>query len=291
MHTENYTASTFSKVIAGMIVVFVLLISLLLPASFPPSVHAQGSGVVGILSLMKPVFSSQAANGCSAILKDIGQGSNGVFYNTAGGFIGTIDAEWSPTGSAPFFPITQAVFLPNGDSYTGRQLSWGGYYPNVRICVSNYAGGSLSAWYTSISGPVFGAAPALSSMGNSSPVTCDLSASTNFVNGTRVAFVPAQPFTPTDVFYICGVDLSFQGATVAGNVTIGFASDGTCTIISTGENILTTANTPQYLSVTHPISSKGNVNGHLTVSNWPCIINNSGSNVQINMSYASVRNL
>lgn len=291
-HTESHTARVFVQTIAFAILMFILAMCFIVPASFPPAVHAQNAGVVGIQSQMSPVFSSLAAASCSAILKDIGQGENLLYYNTTA-FVGTIDIEWSPTGTAPFYPVVQTTYKSPGDTFTGRQLTFGGYFPNIRSCVSGYTSGSVSAWYTSISGPIFSTPPALSSLGQTSAIQCDLSTENNAIATGTTGFIgtfTAGPINPaTDVLYICGGTISFDGATVAGNVQIGFSNSSACAGPALIYYLYTTANTPQIVPF-GAISSKftGNYFGG---NNYPCLTNNSGATVSVNINYASIRGL
>ena len=93
------------------------------------SVSAQNAGVVGIATISQPAFTSQASSASSGIFKDIGQAANNLYFCTTG-FTGTINLEWSPTGSAgPFKPIVLGTYTTDTGCHS---LTAAGYYPNLR---------------------------------------------------------------------------------------------------------------------------------------------------------------
>lgn len=285
MNTQQ-TAHNFSRVVAVAVVLFLALclffsfaIFQLVPGN---RVLAQNAGNVGIQAQMIPVFNAQSSSASSKIFPDIGQGTNLLFYCTTN-FIGTIDLEWTPANSllGTFYTITQASYI-NGDTNC-HSLPFGSYFPNMRSTVT-MTNGSISAWYTAVSGPSAFAAPALGSTGPTSPVTCDQTATSLTVpNGTNAAIVAPQ--NTGDAVVICGMTLTFSAAPSAGQVTIKYAATGACSPLTQpipSWEILTSSTTPVFLSVPYAIRNYNSPN------QTPCLLNNSGVNVVASVAFASM---
>lgn len=288
----------FSKVMERVTLAFgLILLGLVVGDLFSPHtpVGAQNSGNVGIQAESITVFSSQTTSAASGgywncgitsgacpVLQDIGQGSNLLFYcNTS--FQGTIDLEWTPppiTPSSVYNVIAQATW--NGDSAC-HSLPFGSYFPNLRSRAT-ISSGSISAWYTAISGPVPFAAPAFGTAGPTAPINCDLNYSFAVPN-TNIVLV-ANPVATGDTVVICGMSVSFNGATSAGTIALewGNSSSSGCGSLSSPPSwdAFTTSSTPQYLNVNY--QQRSPTVGH----NFGCIVNNSGASAEVAISYASV---
>jgi hypothetical protein len=279
------TSESFAKVIRGAIYAFgaALLAFVLYDFTTPhQAVSAQNAGTVGIQAQMIPVFTAQTSNKSSAIFKDIGQGTNLLFYCTTN-FIGSIDLEWTPSNSlaGTFYPITQASYA-NSDNNC-HSLPFGSYFPNLRSTLT-VSTGSISAWYTSISGPTAFAAPALGSAGPTSPVTCDQNITSGQI-ATGTTSLLAAPQNTGDAVVICGMTVNFAAAPSAGQVIIKYAASGACSPITQpipSWEILTGSTTP--LVVTVPYS----IRNYNYAAQTPCLINGSGVNVLVSISFASV---
>lgn len=265
------------SLLASMMIVFLFLFavtSVWWPTRILPIIHAQNNGVVGLLAEEFQVFNAQTTTKSSAIFTDIGQGLNILFYcDTA--FIGTIDLEWSPTTQAPSFMPLQVAQYAAAD--TGcHVLTVNGYFPNLRSTVTPTSG-SLSAWYSASSGPVGYATPAIGSNGPVSPPLCDQEGATAISNSaTSVLGVVAFSGSTT---ILCGMTVSFNGATTAGNIQLGWSTTAACSSPLVLWVSLTTANTPQTFPVTYSIRSP------TPVQSFPCVINNSGTTVEFSYNY------
>lgn len=275
-------SENFAKVMRGVSLAFaVVLLAFVLSDITSPHqpVSAQNAGVVGIQAQMIPVFSAQSTTKSSHILKDIGQGTNLLFY-CGTGFIGTIDLEWNPTPatSSTFYPITQANYV-NSDS-SCHTLPFGSYFPNLRSTVTISAG-SINAWYTAISGPSAFAAPAIGTAGPTAPVTCDQSLATTVGSGATSSI--ATQLNTGDAVVICGMSVSFAAAPSAGQLIIEYGAAGCATLQSFASwEVLTSATTPIEFAVPYAIR-----NGNFPRQD-PCLINGSGVSVVVSVSYASV---
>jgi hypothetical protein len=82
---------------------------------------------------------------------------------------------------------------------------------------------------------------------------------------------------------LCGFSLSFNGATSAGVVQIGFSSSILCTSPIYVWEIFTTANTPQTQAFPLQIRNLG------TPGPYPCVNNTSGATVVVAYNHASVQ--
>lgn len=281
------------------------LCGLLLLLGLALRAHGQNAGVVGIATKEITVFNAQRITASSGgiwqcngsttpiqcpVLPDIGAAANYLTYcNT--NFVGTIDLEWSPTGiNGTFLVLTFSTF-GTADSAC-HQLQLGGYFPNLRSTVTA-TNGSLSAWYTSSAAPVAFFASAFGSNGATSPISCDLGNSVS--QATAGTGLLASPINATDVVVICGMTVSFNGATSAGNIGIFWSASNACTSLSSSATwlIYTTSGTPQAIPV--PIQQRNPnsivVHGDAGLRNYPCVVNNSGATVEVSISYASVHGL
>ena len=253
--------------------------------AFGDSAHGQNSGTVGLLAQLSPVFSAQTATKCSGILPDIGQGSNVLFIvqTSSGGGTAIIDLEWSPTGSAPFYPITQASY--NDIATASHQLSTNGYFPNMRSCLT-YTGGTWSAWYSASSGPVGPATGSLGTGGLTSPVTCDQSTEVQAATSTTGLAGPA-PINSGDTIVVCSMTGSFNGATSAGSLNFQWGGSS-CGSLVGAYLAYTTSGTPQSYPIPTQLRSYSGVGG---VRNYLCLNNTSGATASVLISWASVHSL
>ena len=259
-----------------------LIFSFLVILMVATASRAQNAGTVGIATREVGVFSSQSTTASSAILPDFGFGCSFLSYQTSA-FTGTIDLEWSPTGKTPFFTLVQAGY-PGGLPDTGNHvLQLGGYFPNLRSTATPSAG-SISAWYTASAAPcpLFGSG--LGTNGPSSPILCDRNSFTTSTGAGGSLLL--APLETGDTVVVCGATLSFNGAPSAGNVQIYYAATIGCTPSSASWYAYTTSSTPQILPVTvqiRPFATSG--------TPYLCFNNNSGVNVVVSFSYASVHGL
>lgn len=258
-------------------------------------VYAQGAGVVGIQTKEVSVFAAQAASGSSggfwqcgatggtacAVLPDNGFASNVLsFCNT--NFSGSIDLEWSPTGSAPFYPLTTANYTNDTNCVTNAPnqhvLQLGGYFPNLRSSVTRTAG-SVSAWYTASAAPISFFPSAIGSNGPTAPIQCDQATGASIVTtGTTQLF--ALPNSRGVA--VCGFTISFTGtpSSVVSAVQVGYNS--ACPLINSWA-ISTTPSTPQTIVVGSGIGTI--FQSPPNVSDL-CVGNSSGVNIEVSITYA-----
>lgn len=273
----------FLKVVRASIIAFAVVLAAFLLSDVTSPRHeasAQGSGTIGIQAIEVPVFLNAVANGCSGVLKDIGQGQNTLYVVTTT-FTGTIDLEWTPnpvTTTSTYYPITVASYVADAGTHA---LSVSGYYPNLRSCVSGFTAGEIQAWYSASAGPI-GIAPGFGSSGPTSIPVCDKQGIIQVATSTTG--VGPVPVNSGDVVIVCGYSWSFAAATTTGYIALAFAPTGTCV----GDTIVwesyTTSSTPQTLPISLPQRGLGGSGGYQTV----CAINNSGATAYVNISYASV---
>ncbi len=291
---NEHTASTFTKVIAAAIAVFLLaLASIIVGDHFSAPVHAQTAGTVGILSSERPLLTAATATGCSPIVADIGQGSNIMFVaetDTSGG-TAIFDFEWSPSGSSgPWYVITQGKFIDSAANTHSLPLN--GYFPNLRVCLNTYTNGTWSAWYTATSGPLSLATPAIGTNGPTSPPLCDQSTATEpITNGATTFIGPTPVIMATDTVIVCSIAVSFLSAPSTGSLGFEWYSSSAC---STSPVLAlldyTTASTPQLY--TRSTGLRSVVGGRLgAISNSLCLINNSGVSVSVTVSWGSIHGL
>lgn len=268
------TKNLFITVMIGLALLAVLVFP------YPPApVHAQNAGNTGTFTSAQVVFSGQTTTACSRLLDNIGQSSHFLQYaSTAevGGFTGAIDLEAS-FDAVHWVPIAIAnLTLAQGQ---GGVLQAGGYYQNVRSCVT-VASGTLSAWYSSSSGPVAYTPPALNSSGTTSPTACDLPLVAAVASGATSRIV----IEGTRQLAVCEVAITFDAATAAGSVQLGFRipPDVSCTGFAPLWQVDTLAGTPQYLPYGSPLGAFLRAPG---LGDDLCIKNTSGANLTISVSY------
>ena len=267
------TGELFSSFIRRLIAAFALIV--LCAAAG----RAQSAGTIGVYTRESSVFSAQASSATSAFFPDFGFGCNFLNYQTTG-FSGTIDVEWSPNGSAPFYVLGRGNWSSDTHYHT---LQIGGYFPNMHSVVTRSAG-SVSAWYTAQAGPcpLFGSG--VGSNGPSSPLLCDTSTSNFITNGTTTNIV--QPLNAGDTTGICGMTISFQAAPSNGTLQLGQAPSSSCSAPNTTWEIYTSAGTPLVISVPFAERSSGQ-----PLQQYWCFTNNSGVEITVSYTYASVLGL
>lgn len=264
-----------------------VLLTLIVLAICLGAAHAQNAGTVGIYTREVQVFNAQAANAscgvyqngaCSApVFPDFGFGCNFLSIQNSS-FTGTIDVEWSPTGSAPFFPLAFATYGIDSGYHT---LQVGGYYPNMRSTLT-WSHGSLSAWYSAQSGPcpVFGSG--LSTNGQTSPVLCQANMVISVATGTTALL--AAPVNTGDTLVICGFTISFQAAPSSGTVQLIAAPSNACTSFATGP-------WESYTSTNSDLDLIVPIQQFFAAGSYACLINSSGVTALVSFGYASVHGL
>jgi hypothetical protein len=262
-----------------------LALSLLLLA--PLAASAQFIGYVGGQTTQQKVFTNQAANGSSITLTNLGQAAHFLtFCDTA--FGGTISLVASPDGtfSQPITLATASFGATNAFDTGCHILQAGGYFPTLRVVVSNFRTGSVSAWYSAISMPIGFEPPALNSSGPASPIACDLHTTGGLGPGVNGIIVGTPPLAATSRIYICQMTISFNGATSAGEVTLSESTDAGC-LTNVGVSlwqIYVTANTPQVLTFGGPVGSFFSADaGRCVMINLSAI----GASVVWSVSYAT----
>jgi hypothetical protein len=270
------TAELFAKFLRGA-----LLVGLVVVLGIGLS-RAQNAGVVGIQAQLTPVFfPAVSANTCSPTLADIGQGQNTLFISTTT-FTGTIDLEWTPSPVTPtstYFPLTLASYTSDTSTH---QLYFGGYYPNLRSCVSSWSHGTVAAWYSAISGPVSTASPGIGTQGPTSPPVCDQNQVFTFASSSLNS-LSISPSAPGNSVVICAFSIGFSGTPTSGAISLQFYSVSGCTgtdFVAWSEP--TTASTPQLFSVPVPVRNYGSSNV------FACFQNTSTTGGTISLSWASV---
>lgn len=278
MQVSKQSANFWWRVLAASALV---LLGFLVSDTISPrqTASAQNAGTVGIQAQMTPVFSTQASNACGAILPDIGQGQNTLFVSTTS-FSGTVDLEWSPTKTAPFYPLVSANYVNETSTHN---LYVGGYFPNLRACVSNRTLGSVSAWYSAISGPIPSSYAGLSSSGPTSPIVCDQNTTQDFAASSLAPIGTISPINSGETVAVCGFNIGFSAAPSSGALSFELFSGSACT----GTEALnwktpTTTATPQFL----PIALQQRTFGPNV---FACLRNTSTTAGTITVSWASVR--
>lgn len=238
---------------SSLVVALVLLASL----AWPPRLAAQFIGYVSGQTVQQRVFTNQAANGSSPTLRNLGNAAHFLTYcNT--GFSGTITFQASPDGSfVPPIPLASASYGQQTNIDTGcHVLQVGGYFPTFRATISNYAAGSVNAWYSASGMPIVFQPAALGTNGPTAPVACDQTAVGAAASGTTVPLVSNHDQISTGIIYVCQITFSFDAATTTSAINVFQSTDGTCT--ATGTVVWTwniTATTPQTLNVGAPMGA------------------------------------
>ncbi len=260
--------------------------------------HGQNSGVVGIATEELQIFSAQAtllASGgtwqcmnspvpiACPFFPDHGFGANFLSYcNTA--FIGSIDLEWSPTGSTTSTIVLAQANYPSGGSDSAcHTLQVGGYFPNMRSVVKPTSG-SLSAWYTASAAPIPLITPGLGSNGSTAPIVCDQNIAVTITTGGTIEII--GPTFTGDTVVLCGFSVSLNGAASAGNLQVVWAGSIACTGGSLSWESFTTSLTPQFFAVPYAVRSL-----LPSIDPYACLVNNSGATVYASFSFASVHGL
>ncbi len=279
-------SADFSRLIRRGIAACVLVALVLIVSDTVSPRHevlAQNAGTFGIQAQMIPVFSSQAISASSAIFNDIGQGVNILFYCDTS-FIGTVDLEWSPVQGGTYYPLVTANWsVADSKCHT---LTVNGYYPQLRSTLTRSAG-SMSAWYTSSSGPVGYSPAAIGSNGPTSPASCDDGGTVSIASGSTQGVL--TPIRTGDVVIVCNFTVSFAAAPSTGTVSIGWSTSISCAGligINYDWEMNTIAASPQTVVVSNinlrtPLS--------LTSANqYLCVNNASGVALQFSFNAASV---
>jgi hypothetical protein len=221
-----------------------LLLAMLAMLALPA--RAQFIGYTSSQTTSQTVFTSQAANAVSPTMANIGQAAHYLtICNTS--FVGTVSLEASGDGTfaAPNTVASGNYALSVGPGDSGcHTLQAGGYFPAVRVRVSNYSTGSVSAWYTGIASPISFAPAALNTQGQASPIACDLESGPN--SYLQSAIASAQIGITGLRIYVCSITISFSTGTTAGVLSFG-SSSGSCAAYSAVYSLNITANTPQIL--------------------------------------------
>lgn len=240
----------------------------------------QNAGNTGTFTKAQLAFNAANSNRSSAIFFNIGQAAHYLTYCTASAFVGTIDLEESFDGLTNWIPIAAATL--NQDTAC-HVLQAGGYYQNVRSTITGYSQGTISAWYSSSSGPIPFTPTGLSSAGAAPPIVCDQSAIADVLTSTTGHVGNGALNQPGNTYVICGMTISFRAATSAGTIILAWAADTTCAGATVGWESWTAAGTPQTFSTSYPLRTS--VPGQQV----PCVINTSGAELFITISGASVR--
>jgi len=271
---EDHAGQGFSKAVALAAVVFLIIVALC------ACTHAQTNGTVGILAQQSPVFNAITNTTSSKVFKDIGQGLN-VLFVCNNLFSGTIALEWAPQGSSTYYTLTKATYSVDSNCHS---LTAPGYWPNLRATAtfsSTGVGENVSAWYSAVSGPISFTPAALTSNGPGAPVTCDQNTSASISSTGSAAFTTISPINSGDTVYICGFSISFNGATAAGTVTVGYGTSNACAGYAAKWQLDTLASTPQFVNQAgFSIRAPGG---------FICVLNNSSATAQVNFSWASVQ--
>lgn len=214
--------------------------------------EAQFLGYVSSQSTAQTVFTNQAANATSAVLTNLGQSAHYLtICNNA--FVGTVSLEASVDGTfgaantTTLASASYAIAVGPGD--TGcHLLQAGGYYPTERVRVSNFSTGTTTVTYTGIAGPISVTPAALSTLGQTSPIACDIMTGPSSFPQSTLGNVAAG--SGSQQIYVCTLTLSFAAATTAGQISLGTGTGVAC--VTTYVPIYTlniTANTPQIVHI------------------------------------------
>jgi hypothetical protein len=216
--------------------------------------EAQFIGYVSVQTTAQTVFTNQAANAVSSTLVNIGAGAH--FLTICNNlFVGTVSLESSSDGTfaAPNTIASASYALPAGPGDTGcHTLQAGGYFPAVRVRISNFSTGTTSVSYSSAASPISFSPTALNSQGPTSPIACDLTIGPSSV-AQNTAATNLQGGIAGQRIYICSITISFNAATTAGQIQF-LSSSGSCLAATQAYTLNITANTPQ---IVHLIGGPG----------------------------------
>jgi hypothetical protein len=266
------TAEIFATFLRRLLFAFLLL----LLVAVATNAHGQNAGEVGVYTKLITVFTNQTSTSSSAIFQDNGFASNMLFFCNSSSFSGSIDLEWSPTGSAPFYPLVTGNYVTDNMCHT---LQVGGYWPNLRSTVTRSIG-TISAWYTASAAPISFFPAAIGSNGPTSPIQCD-----QFITSTVIANGTYQLFGTSSSrgLAVCAFTISFTGATVAQTDAVQVGYGTACAGAVYPWFISTTASTPQLLNVATGLGALFQESGGAA---GICVGNHSGSGLEIAISYA-----
>jgi hypothetical protein len=275
------TASTFAKVIAVVMLLFLLIAAIVGVSNW--RVQAQGApATTQIATYSIRLFTNQAVPAASNILRDIGQGTN-ILTVCNSNFIGSVDLEWEPQGTTTFLPLQTAQY--NSDSGCPHTIVVGGYYPNLRARVVTTAGGNTTINYTASAAPVHPVPAGISSNGPTPPPVCDQQVSSAFpTGGTNTVGVLAA--APNQITVFCGFTISYTAAPTGGNVNFNWVTPPT--LCSTGSGVQSwSMSIPSTLTapVVVPLPQRSPIPNQLT---QPCFTNNSGATALVTVSYATI---
>lgn len=181
--------------------------------AWPPLLAAQFIGYVTSQSVSQNLFTTHTGTGISATITNLGQSSH--FFTVCNSqFVGTVVVQSSKDGSFNP-PNTVAAANYNISDSNCHVIQAGGYYPTMRVQITQSTTGSTSIFYSGIGGPVAPAPAAISTIGPTSPVACDetagpsqLAASTSGV--TLVTGLVGQSII------VCSITFSFDSSTTGG---------------------------------------------------------------------------
>jgi hypothetical protein len=207
-----------------------VLVTLLLfgALEFPPSVHSQTTGTVGILTNQTQVLTNQTSIGTFVIpaINNIGQGSHYLAYCYNGNnttFL-KIWLEESFDGSTNWIPISSAgtttgTSLGNGSC---NIIQGGGYYNHIRVNLNQLGGPSpsVNAWYSESAAPIPFVQFAQGSNGVFVPTGCDSQTWQTVANNTNAVLKGLA--TAGGQIYVCSIVITFNSATptATGLITI-----------------------------------------------------------------------
>lgn len=259
--------------------------------------RAQFIGYTIDQSTSQSLFTNQAANGISAVIKNLGQSSH--FFTVCNtGFNGTVIIQSSQNGT---FSPPNTVAAANYGFSSGAQpppppdsnchlIQAGGYYPTMRVQITNYAAGSTSIFYSGIGGPIEFAPAALTTIGPTSPIACDQHTSQTIA--ATVTFATIVAGLPNQVIIVCSVTMSFDANTGAGGLLL-FGTDSSasgnpasCTTVAPFISRIDT-----FTDTTNPIHLLGGAGGLYRVpKSLPLCISTSavGANTQVEVSFAQI---
>lgn len=212
----------------------------------PPGVRAQFIGYTTSQSTAQNVFVNQAANAISATITNLGQSSH--FLSICNNlFAGTIILQSSKDGSFnPPSTVAAANFGQGGPLDSNCHLiQAGGYYRTMRVQLTNYSTGSTNVFYSGIGAPIDFAPPALSTIGPTSPINCDLSRAVRIAQSTTGSTI-ATGFAGQTII-VCSITLSWVGNVTGGGATslvsFGAQADspgtgGGCTAVAVDDTFL-----------------------------------------------------
>lgn len=266
-------------------------------AGFTASASAQFIGYNAAQSTSQNLFTNQAANAISRTITNLGQSSH--FFTVCNvGFQGTVIIQSSQNGT---FSPPNTIASANYGFASGAQpppppdsnchlIQAGGYYPTMRVQITNYGAGNTSVFYSGIGSPIAFAPAAFSTIGPTSPIACDQHSS-NPIPAT-VAFATLVAGLPNQVIIVCSITMSFDANTGSGGLLV-FGTDSTasglpasCTTLAPFISQIHT-----FTDTTNPIHLLGGAGGLFRVSkSLPLCISTSavGANTQVEVSFAQI---